>query len=81
MNTIFYSKRQELSDGRYVIRFSCSDIAELNIDTTISRRYQSESANKVLDSVADRITLALQKLGYSVESVNFWSMAITARKV
>ena len=79
MNTIFFSKRQELRKDYYVIPFSCSDL--MDIDTEVSHRDRTVTAQKVLDTIVDRITLALLNNGYELENVNFRNMAISARKI
>lgn len=77
MNTIFFSKRYELRENYYVIPFSCSDL--MDIDTEVSFRDRTETTQKVLDIIVDRITLALQNRGYELVNVNFRNMAISAR--
>jgi len=76
MNTIYFSKRHELRKDYYVIPFSCSDL--MDIDTEVSFRDRTETAQKVLDTIVDRITLALYNQGYILQSVNFGSMSISA---
>ena len=76
MNTIFFSRRHELKRGYYVMPFSCSDLK--NIDTEVSFRDRTETTQKVLDTITDRITLALYNQGYILQSVNFSSMSISA---
>lgn len=76
MNTIFFSKRHELRKDYYVIPFSCSDL--MDIDTEVSYRDRTETTQKVLDTITDRITLALYNQGYILQSVNFSSMSISA---
>jgi hypothetical protein len=76
MNTIFFSKRHELKPNYYVIPFSCSDL--MDIDTEVSFRDRTETTQKVLDTITDRITLALYNQGYILQSVNFSSMSISA---
>ena len=76
MNTIFFSRRYELKENYYVIPFSCSDL--MNIDTEVSFRDRTETTQKVLDTITDRITLALYNQGYILQSVNFSSMSISA---
>ena len=76
MNTIFFSRRHELKRGYYVMPFSCSDL--MDIDTEVSARDRTETAQKVLDIIVDRITLALYNHGYILQSVNFSSMSISA---
>ena len=76
MNTIYFSKRYELRKDYYVIPFSCSDL--MDIDTEVSFRDRTETAQKVLDTITDRITLALYNQGYILQSVNFRSMSVSA---
>lgn len=76
MNTIFFSRRHELRKDYYVIPFSCSDL--MDIDTSVSYRDRTETAQKVLDTITDRITLALYNQGYILQSVNFSSMSVSA---
>ncbi len=76
MNTIYFSRRYELKENYYVIPFSCSDL--MNIDTEVSFRDRTETTQKVLDTITDRITLALYNQGYILQSVNFSSMSISA---
>jgi hypothetical protein len=75
MNTIFFSKRHELRKDYYVIPFSCSDL--MDIDTLKLHRDRTETEQKVLDTIVDRITLALLNNGYILQSVNFSSMSIS----
>ena len=75
MNTIYFSRRHELKPNYYVIPFSCSDL--MDIDTEVSFRDRTETAQKVLDTITDRITLALLNNGYILQSVNFSSMSIS----
>jgi len=76
MNTIFFSKRHELRENYYVIPFSCSDL--MNVNTEVSFRDRTEREQKVLDTITDRITLALYNQGYILQSVNFSSMSVSA---
>ena len=76
MNTIFFSKRHELRKNYFVIPFSCSDL--MNINTEVSYRDRTETEQKVLDIIVDRITLALYNQGYILQSVNFRNMSISA---
>ena len=76
MNTIYFSRRYELKENYYVIPFSCSDLN--NIDTEVSYRDRTETTQKVLDTIVDRITLALYNRGYILQSVNFSSMSVSA---
>jgi hypothetical protein len=75
MNTIFFSKRHELRKDYYVIPFSCSDL--MNIDTEVSFRDRTETTQKVLDTIVDRITLALYNQGYILQNVSFRTMSIS----
>lgn len=79
MNTIFFSKRQELRKDYYVIPFSCSDLNLVN--TEVLHRDRSEAEQKVLYNIQDRISLALLENGYELENVNFRNMAISAKKI
>jgi len=65
MNTIYFSRRHELRKDYYVIPFSCSDLK--NIDTEVSFRDRTETTQKVLDTITDRITLALYNQGYILQ--------------
>lgn len=76
MNTIYFSRRHELRKDYYVIPFSCSDLNL--VDTEVLHRDRTEAQQKVLDSITDRITLALYNQGYILQSVNFSSMSISA---
>ena len=76
MNTIFFSRRHELRKNYFVIPFSCSDL--MDIDTEVSHRDRTETAQKVLDTIRDRITLALYNQGFILQSVNFRNMSISA---
>jgi len=78
MNTIFFSRRHELKPNYYVIPFSCSDL--MDIDTEVSFRDRTETAQKVLDTITDRIAYALLQNGYILQGVNFSNMAISAMK-
>ena len=78
MNTIYFSRRYELKENYYVIPFSCSDLIKFNIDTEVSYRDRTETTQKVLDTITDRITLALYNRGFILQSVNFSSMSISA---
>jgi len=79
MNTIYFSKRYELKPNYYVIPFSCSDLNLVN--TEVLHRDRSEAEQKVLDNIRDRISLALLENGFEMESVNFSSMSISAKKI
>jgi len=76
MNTIFFSKRHELRENYYIIPFSCSDL--MNVNTEVSYRDRSESTQKVIQSVTDRIAKALLNNGYILQGVNFSSMSVSA---
>ena len=75
MNTIYFSKRHELQKNYFVIPFSCSDLN--NIDTEVSYRDRTETTQKVLDTIVDRITLALYNQGYILQNVSFRTMSIS----
>mgnify|MGYP003343219076 FL=1 len=79
MNTIHLKNRYELSPKYYVIPFSCSDIVGINTNLRPAERTDTE--NRLLGAVWDRITLVLQKHGYEVKMVNFRSMTISAVKI
>ena len=76
MNTIFFSRKHELRKDYYVIPFSCSDLMYIN--TEVSFRDRTETEQKVLDTIVDRITLALYNQGFILQSVNFRNMSISA---
>ena len=76
MNTIYFSRKHELQRGYYVIPFSCSDL--MDIDTEVSFRNRPETTQKVLDTISDRIALALLNNGFILQSVNFRSMSVSA---
>ena len=76
MNTIYFSKRHELRKDYYVIPFSCSDLNL--VDTEVLHRDRSEAQQKVLDTITDRITLALYNQGYILQNVSFRTMSISA---
>jgi hypothetical protein len=78
MNTIYFSRRHELKENYYVIPFSCSDLIKFNIDTEVSFRDRTETTQKVLDTIVDRITLALYNQGYILQNVSFRSMSVSA---
>jgi hypothetical protein len=79
MNTIHFNKKYELRPNYYVIPFSCSDLNLVN--TEVLHRDRSEAEQKVLDNIRDRISLALLENGFEMESVNFSSMSISAKKI
>jgi hypothetical protein len=79
MNTIYFNKKYELRKDYYVIPFSCSDLNLVN--TEVLHRDRSEAEQKVLEKIMDRISLALLENGFEMESVNFSSMSISARKI
>ena len=76
MNTIHLNKKQELQPGKFVIPFSTHEIEGINTDCRPHERTDTE--NRLLGNVADRITLALQNRGFVVQLVNFRNMSITA---
>ena len=78
MNTIFFNKRHELRKDYYVIPFSCPDL--MDIDTLKLHRDRTETEQKVLDTITDRIALALLNKGFILQSVNFSSMSLSVMK-
>jgi len=78
MNKIYFAQKHELAPGKFVIPFSCSDLK--NVDTELLPWARSSFENEKITSVWDRITLALQKVGFEVESISYRSMSITAIK-
>lgn len=76
MNTILLPMRKSIGNKTFVIPFACSEVKSIRLE--LSRLDRTESENKVLDSVWDRITLALRERGFEVVTVNFNSMTITA---
>ena len=76
MNTIFFARKHELRKNYFVIPFSCSDL--MNINTDKLHRDRTETEQKVLDTIVDRITLALYNNGFILQNVNFRNMAISA---
>ena len=67
MNTILFSRRHHLGNNQYVIPFACSDLKGIRLE--LSRLDRSEAENKVLDTIWDRITLALLNRGFDVEKI------------
>jgi len=76
MNTILFSRRHELRKDYYVIPFSCSDL--MDIDTDRLHRDLTVTEQKVLNTIRDRIALALLNQGYILQSVNFRNMSLSA---
>ena len=79
MNTIYFAQRHELKPGYYVMNFSCSDLKLVR--TEVLHCDRTEAEQKVFNSIRSRITSALLAQGFEVESVNYSSMSISARKV
>jgi hypothetical protein len=52
----------------------------MDIDTLKLHRDRTETEQKVLDTITDRITLALLNKGYILQSVNFSSMSLSVMK-
>ena len=50
----------------------------MDIDTLKLHRDRTETEQKVLDTIVDRITLALYNRGYILQSVSFRTMSISA---
>ena len=79
MNIIFYSKKQEIRPNTFLIPFTCTDAK--SIRTELRPHERSDTENKLLGTIYDRITLALQSRGYEVIRISFWSMSITATRI
>ena len=78
MNKIYFAQKFELAPGKFVMKFSCPDL--LNVDTELLPWARSSFENEKITSIRERITLSLQKVGFEVESIRFNSMSITALK-
>jgi len=78
MNKIYFAEKFELAPGKFVMKFSCTDLKAVR--TELLPWARSSFENEKIISVWDRITLALQKVGFEVQSINFDSMSITAIK-
>ena len=76
MNKILFSEREEIRPNTFLFPFTCSDAKSIRTDLRPHER--SDSENKLLGIIHDRITLALLNRGFDVETVNFSSMRITA---
>jgi exosome complex RNA-binding protein Rrp42 (RNase PH superfamily) len=76
MNKIYFSKRQYIRLGLFVMPFSCPDLEYVR--TELSPWARTNIENDTISSVQDRITLSLRKVGFEVKSINFNSMTITA---
>ena len=82
MNTIYFAQRHELKRGDktvFVIPFSTSDLQ--HVDTLKSARDRTEYESTKMADVRDRVTKVLLDKGFEVESVNFSSMSISAKKI
>lgn len=82
MNTIYFAQRHELKRGDkivYVMNFSCSELE--HVDTLKYAHFRTEYESAKIADIWDRITKVLRNKGFEVESVNFSSMSISARKV
>ena len=79
MNTTFYSKKRDIGNNTFLFPFTCSDAK--SIRTELRPHERSDSENKLLGTIHDRITLALQNAGYEVVRISFHSMSITAVKL
>ena len=79
MNTIYFSKREEIRDNTFLFPFRCSDA--IGIRTELRPAERSDIENERLRILHERITSVLQNRGYEVISISFWSMLISARKV
>ena len=78
MNKIYFAEKFELAPGKFVMKFSCSDLKAVR--TELSPWARSSFENDTITSIRERITLSLQKVGFEVQSINFDSMSITAIK-
>ena len=78
MNKIYFAQKYELAPRKFVMKFSCTDLGDVR--TELSPWVRSSFENEKIKSVRNRIELALQKLGFVVEIINFDSMSITAIK-
>ena len=78
MNKIFFAQKYELAPRKFVMKFSCPDVQ--NVRTDLSPWARSNFENDMIKSVRNRIELALEKLGFVVEIIDFNSMSITAIK-
>ena len=79
MNKILFSEREEIRPNTFVIPFTCTDAK--SIRTELRPHERSDSENKMIHCIHERITSVLESRGYEVISISFWSMAITAKKV
>ena len=78
MNKIYFAEKFELAPGKFVMKFSCSDLKAVR--TELSPWARSSFENDTITSIRERIALSLQKVGFEVQSINFSSMSITAIK-
>jgi ribosome-associated toxin RatA of RatAB toxin-antitoxin module len=78
MNKIYFAEKFELAPGKFVMKFSCTDLN--NVDTELDFNFRSDLANAIIRDVQDRITKVLLARGYAFESMNLRSMSITALK-
>ena len=78
MNKIYFAQKFELAPGKFVMKFSCSDLGDVR--TELSPWARSSVENDTISSIRERIELSLQKIGFEVQNINFDSMSITALK-
>ena len=78
MNKIYFAQKYELAPGKFVMKFSCSDLKAVR--TELSPWARSSFENDTITSIRERIALSLQKIGFEVQNINFDSMSITALK-
>ena len=76
---ILYNEKHDLGNNRFVIPFICTDAKDIR--TELSPRDRSESENRLLGIIHDRITLALLNKGFDIERISFYNMAITVRRI
>ena len=79
MNKILFSEREEIRNNTFLFPFRCSDAKSIRTELRPAER--SDSENKTIHCIHERITSVLQSRGYEVISISFWSMLITAKKV
>jgi exosome complex RNA-binding protein Rrp42 (RNase PH superfamily) len=78
MNKIYFAQKFELAPGKFVMKFSCTDLKAVR--TELLPWARSSFENDTISSIRERIALSLQKVGFEVQNINFDSMSITALK-
>jgi hypothetical protein len=79
MNKIYFAQKYELAPGKFVMKFSCSDLKAVRTELAPWARSSFEN-DTLISSIRERIELSLQKVGFEVQNINFSSMSITALK-